>query len=231
RRLHPRLKTPWLALIVFGGIGPTIFLVTGQVDFLGNMYAFGAMLSFTIAHLAVIRLRIKGRESELEWRARPNLRIPLGRRQPNPFERLPSVERHAGAIEIEEAEIDLRTRMSLEGGQPVPARRLGEILRRAHAVLAQEPKIILARRIALRRCAPIPIGGAAIVLGDTLTEGVTLRQRMLRRRIAGRKNAFLRLDGGGPNGLFRHGRGWGSRGGGTLGCHDPGGDDDRLHDP
>jgi basic amino acid/polyamine antiporter, APA family len=75
RRLHPKLKTPWLALIVFGGIGPTIFLVTGQVDFLGNMYAFGAMLSFTIAHASVIALRVKGRDEELEWRARPNLRI------------------------------------------------------------------------------------------------------------------------------------------------------------
>ena len=75
RRLHPRLKTPWLALIVFGAIGPTIFLLSGQVDFLGRMYAFGAMLSFTIAHLSVIRLRVKAGQSEIEWRARPNLRI------------------------------------------------------------------------------------------------------------------------------------------------------------
>jgi APA family basic amino acid/polyamine antiporter len=75
RRLHPKLKTPWLALVVFAGIGPTIFLISGQVDFLGNMYAFGAMLSFTIAHLAVITLRVKGRDEELEWRARPNLLI------------------------------------------------------------------------------------------------------------------------------------------------------------
>jgi APA family basic amino acid/polyamine antiporter len=75
RRLHPKLKTPWLSLIVFGGIGSTIFLLSGQVDFLGRMYAFGAMLSFTIAHVAVITLRVKGRDEELEWRARPNLRF------------------------------------------------------------------------------------------------------------------------------------------------------------
>jgi APA family basic amino acid/polyamine antiporter len=76
RRLHPKLKTPWLALLVFGGVGPTIFLLTGQVDFLGNMYAFGAMLSFTIAHAAVIALRVKGGPGEeLEWRARPNIRF------------------------------------------------------------------------------------------------------------------------------------------------------------
>ncbi len=75
RRLHPKLKTPWLALIVFAGIGPTLFLLSGQVDFLGNMYAFGAMLSFTIAHVAVIALRTKGGNEELEWRARPNIRF------------------------------------------------------------------------------------------------------------------------------------------------------------
>jgi len=86
RRLHPRLKTPALALLVFGGIGPTMFLLSGQVDFLGRMYAFGAMLSFTIAHASIIALRVKDRkgesalrvkhrDSELEWRARPNLRF------------------------------------------------------------------------------------------------------------------------------------------------------------
>src|SRR5438876_1151953 len=75
RRLHPKLKTPWLALVVFAGIGTTIFLLSGQVDFLGRMYAFGAMLSFTIAHAAVIALRVRARGVELEWRARPNVSI------------------------------------------------------------------------------------------------------------------------------------------------------------
>ena len=75
RRLHPKLKTPWLALLVFAGIGPTIFIVSGQVDFLGRMYAFGAMLSFTIAHISVTALRVRQRDDELEWRARPNITI------------------------------------------------------------------------------------------------------------------------------------------------------------
>jgi APA family basic amino acid/polyamine antiporter len=75
RRLHPRLKTPWLALVVFAGFGTTIFLLSGQVDFLGRMYAFGAMLSFTIAHAAVIALRVRNPGEELEWRARPNIRF------------------------------------------------------------------------------------------------------------------------------------------------------------
>ncbi len=75
RRLHPKLKTPWLSLVVFAGIGPTLFLLSGQVDFLGRMYAFGAMLSFTIAHVAVTTLRVRRPDEELEWRARPNLTI------------------------------------------------------------------------------------------------------------------------------------------------------------
>jgi APA family basic amino acid/polyamine antiporter len=39
------------------------------------MYAFGAMLSFTIAHAAVVALRVKWPDEELVYRARPNLRL------------------------------------------------------------------------------------------------------------------------------------------------------------
>ena len=58
RRLHPKFGTPWIGILVFGAIA-CLTLIPGQATFLGNMYAFGAMLSFTIAHLAVIRLRVK----------------------------------------------------------------------------------------------------------------------------------------------------------------------------
>jgi APA family basic amino acid/polyamine antiporter len=75
RRLHQKMKTPWLSLVVFAGFAPTLFLLSGQVDFLGRMYAFGAMLSFTIAHAAVIQLRRRERRAELQFRARPNLQI------------------------------------------------------------------------------------------------------------------------------------------------------------
>jgi basic amino acid/polyamine antiporter, APA family len=74
RRLHPRFKTPWLALVVFAGIASIVFLLPGNVDFIGRMYAFGAMLSFTVAHAAVVALRYRRRDEELVFRARPNLR-------------------------------------------------------------------------------------------------------------------------------------------------------------
>src|ERR687895_1094675 len=75
RRLHPRFKTPWLALVFFAGIVSIVTLLPGQTTFLGTMYAFGAMLSFTIAHAAVIGLRYRFPDEELVYRARPNLRI------------------------------------------------------------------------------------------------------------------------------------------------------------
>ena len=58
RRLHPRYRTPWIGILIFSGVA-IVTLLPGQADFLGLMYAFGAMLSFTIAHASVIRLRIK----------------------------------------------------------------------------------------------------------------------------------------------------------------------------
>jgi basic amino acid/polyamine antiporter, APA family len=75
RRLHPRFKTPWLSLLVFGGIISIAVLLPGKTTFLGDMYAFGAMLSFTIAHASIVALRVKRRGREMRFRARPNLRI------------------------------------------------------------------------------------------------------------------------------------------------------------
>ena len=75
RRLHPRFKTPWFALVVFAGFASIAVILPGQTNFLGTMYAFGAMLSFTIAHAAIVALRVKQRDGESVYRARPNLHI------------------------------------------------------------------------------------------------------------------------------------------------------------
>jgi basic amino acid/polyamine antiporter, APA family len=73
RRLHPKFKTPWLSLLVFGGFVSILVLLPGQTKFLGTMYSFGAMLSFTVAHAAVIQLRRRFPGEELAFRAWPNL--------------------------------------------------------------------------------------------------------------------------------------------------------------
>jgi APA family basic amino acid/polyamine antiporter len=74
RRLHPHFQTPWVAIILFGGIA-CLALIPGQATFLGNMYAFGAMLSFTIAHLAVIRLRVRDPGRVRPYRGPGTLRL------------------------------------------------------------------------------------------------------------------------------------------------------------
>src|SRR6476620_7980349 len=56
RRLHPRFRTPWIGIIVFSGFAILVTL-PGQAKFLGSVYSFGALLSFTMAHFSVIRLR------------------------------------------------------------------------------------------------------------------------------------------------------------------------------
>jgi APA family basic amino acid/polyamine antiporter len=50
-------------------------LLPGRTAFLGDMYAFGAMLSFTIAHLAVIALRVQTRDDPEAFTIRPSLRV------------------------------------------------------------------------------------------------------------------------------------------------------------
>jgi basic amino acid/polyamine antiporter, APA family len=55
-RINPTFRTPATAILVFGLIG-CLVMIPGQAEFLGTLYAFGAMLSFTIAHVALIGLR------------------------------------------------------------------------------------------------------------------------------------------------------------------------------
>ena len=56
RQIHPRFKTPYVAILVFSGVAALV-MAPGQTTFLGTIYAFGATLSFTVAHVSVIRLR------------------------------------------------------------------------------------------------------------------------------------------------------------------------------
>src|ERR687886_633335 len=74
RRLHPRFKTPWLAILFFAGIVPVITILPGKTNFLGTIYSFGATLSFTVAHAAIVALRARRRDEEVLYRAGPNFR-------------------------------------------------------------------------------------------------------------------------------------------------------------
>ena len=72
RRLHRRFATPWFALVVFAGLAPIIVILPGETTFLGTIYSFGATLSFTVAHAAIVALRVRRRDEETVYRARPN---------------------------------------------------------------------------------------------------------------------------------------------------------------
>jgi APA family basic amino acid/polyamine antiporter len=74
RQLHPRYGTPWLGILIFGAIA-CVMLVPGKATFLGNIYAFGAMLSFTIAHVSLIRLRGKAKDEPRPYRGPGNVTI------------------------------------------------------------------------------------------------------------------------------------------------------------
>jgi basic amino acid/polyamine antiporter, APA family len=81
-RVHPKYGTPWFTLVVFGGLA-TLLLIPGQTNFLGNLYSFGAMLSFTTAHAAVVALRYRRPEMPRPYRVPWNVRfrggeLPLG---------------------------------------------------------------------------------------------------------------------------------------------------------
>jgi basic amino acid/polyamine antiporter, APA family len=79
-RLHSRFSTPWIGILLFGGVA-CLTIIPGKAEFLGNMYAFGAMLSFTMAHLSVIRLRVKEPEHPRPYRGPGTLRV-AGRELP-----------------------------------------------------------------------------------------------------------------------------------------------------
>jgi APA family basic amino acid/polyamine antiporter len=74
RQLHPRFRTPYVAIIAFGLVA-CLTMLPGQAEFLGTVYAFGAMLGFTVAHAAVIALRIKQPDAERPYRAPGNITV------------------------------------------------------------------------------------------------------------------------------------------------------------
>jgi basic amino acid/polyamine antiporter, APA family len=74
RKIHPRFKTPYIAIIAFSAVA-ALTILPGQLSFLATMYSFGAMLSFTIAHVSVLRLRERFADRERPWKPPLNFRL------------------------------------------------------------------------------------------------------------------------------------------------------------
>jgi APA family basic amino acid/polyamine antiporter len=66
-RLHPVRSTPYV-LIVVAGVLAAGLAATQNIDFLVGIYAFGATLAFTIAHLSLVRLRYTEADRDRPYR-------------------------------------------------------------------------------------------------------------------------------------------------------------------
>ena len=73
-QLHVRFRTPWFTILFFSGLAG-ILVLYGNTNVLGNLYSFGALLSFTVAHISVIALRVKEPDRERPYRLPWNVRI------------------------------------------------------------------------------------------------------------------------------------------------------------
>ena len=73
-QLHPRYRTPWFTLVFFS-LFACALIIYGNTEVLGNLYSFGAMLSFTIAHASIIALRVKEPNRERPYRSPWGVRI------------------------------------------------------------------------------------------------------------------------------------------------------------
>jgi APA family basic amino acid/polyamine antiporter len=73
-RLHSRYRTPWFTIVIFS-VFAGLLLIPGRTDFLGDLYSFGAMLSFTTAHAAVVALRVSQPDRERPYRMPWNVRM------------------------------------------------------------------------------------------------------------------------------------------------------------
>jgi APA family basic amino acid/polyamine antiporter len=73
-RLHPVRSTPYVLIIIAGVIAAGL-VATEDLSFLIGIYAFGATLAFTIAHLSIIKLRYTEPERDRPYRMPGSVRI------------------------------------------------------------------------------------------------------------------------------------------------------------
>ncbi len=76
-RLHPRRSTP-VVVIAIAAVLSAALVLPEDLDFLVGIYAFGAMLAFTIAHASVIVLRFTEPDRDRPYRMPFNIRIGRG---------------------------------------------------------------------------------------------------------------------------------------------------------
>ena len=74
-RLHPRFKTPYVSLITFTVIAAAIVAAARHLTHIAELYNFGAMLSFALAHLSLLGLRVRQPDLKRPFKIGWNIRV------------------------------------------------------------------------------------------------------------------------------------------------------------
>ena len=72
--VHRRSRVPYRAIILFSVLA-ALLITVGQVSIMADLYAFGAMLTYTLAHISIIALRIKEPNLPRPFKIRLNMQI------------------------------------------------------------------------------------------------------------------------------------------------------------
>ncbi len=81
RRVHPRYKTPALSIVTFTGFAVIVLCLAALqgdngFNFLGDLYAFGAALSYTLVFVALLALRFTDRVSPRPFKIPLSIPVP-----------------------------------------------------------------------------------------------------------------------------------------------------------
>jgi APA family basic amino acid/polyamine antiporter len=74
-QLHPKFKTPYVSLIVFSALASVVVVLFRNLTHIAELYNFGAMLSFALAHLSLLGLRIRQPTMARPFKVGENLRF------------------------------------------------------------------------------------------------------------------------------------------------------------
>jgi APA family basic amino acid/polyamine antiporter len=69
-----RFRVPWRAIVIFSSLA-CLMIILGNVSILADLYAFGAMLAYTMAHVSIIALRVKEPNLKRPFKIPLNIRI------------------------------------------------------------------------------------------------------------------------------------------------------------
>jgi APA family basic amino acid/polyamine antiporter len=73
-RLHPRYTTPWIVIAIFG-LMAILLLLPNDIELLAGMFAYGALIAFSIAHLSVIAMRFSDPDRDRPFKIPFNVRV------------------------------------------------------------------------------------------------------------------------------------------------------------